>query len=606
VIEIAAIWLLFLAPIALLPGLYNRWAWPTLLCIAAAALFAVWVRSTGRMPRSVLVWILALAVALAVAALLGAIPASQLLGRAPRYEGAVTLPVYLGAAWGAARLLGPRASAEAHRHAVRAAAVAASLLAIVAVLESVGARPIESDLARPGSLAGNATDQGILGVIYLATLGSVALGAWRRTGRPAWWAIGGVVAAAAAIATSASRAAILAGAVVIIALVARWIATSSNRSRDAVIATSVLVIVVAVVMVIPLTRARLLGESGFAGQTIADRLYIWQYAWSLFLTHPWLGVGPSGFADAVTPGFADEWFTRAGVGAILDSPHNIVLQALTAGGIVGISLAAGLAVTIVARGIGALGSAAGARRDLLIGSFVAVGAASLALLTHVTSPVTLVPLATLVGVLVAAEPRPPERRGSRWAMTAVGAVWIVALGIATIADAALLAGRTSVVRGDLPGSLSAFDTAAALRPWDPDVALVAAESLGSAVENGLAGAADPADVWARSALESLPSSSRAHFVAGMVASIRGEYARAQGELEAAARLSPADPRAHHEAGVAAMFAGDLEGARMQLERAVELAPESAESWRALHDVCERIGDGVCSRTTQTRIDDLGP
>lgn len=584
-----------LAPIAVLPGLNDRWGWPTLLCVAAAALLAVWAPRRGRLPIWFAAAIAAIALVLCAAALGGAAPLSQLFGRAPRYEGLVTLPVLAAAGWLGARLLGPAAPTSAYRQTTTAVSVASILLGFVAVLESFGLRPLESDLARPGSLTGNATDQGILGAILAAVLGSILLGTWRRTGTVPRWPLVGLIAGIVSVATSASRAALLALAIVVVVLIARLILSSRRRGRDALIALGIVAVVTATALAVPLTRDRLLGVGGFAQQTIADRFYMWDDAWGLLLSRPWLGVGPSGFADAITTRFGDEWFTRAQVGAVLDSPHNVLMQAGLAGGLIGLAAATAIGVAVVVVSVRNARAASGPRRDLLIAALVAVPAAATALLTHLTSPTTLTPLAMLVGLLVAAPAAASRTVGVRRATaTVAGVLWVVFLLACTVADAALLDARRAVMSGDLDRALASFDAAQSLRPWDADVALLGTQALGAAVENGLAGAADPAEEWAVRTLERLPMSAQAQYAAGVVALDRSEYATARARLGEAARLSPADPRIHHTLGVAALLDGDPVRARTSLERALELAPESDATWTALRDACGRLGDQPCA------------
>ncbi len=593
---VATVWLLCLAPLAFLPGLEDRWGWPTLLCVVVAAGCAVWVRPTGHLPHGVVTAVCAVLAALIVGALAGAVPLAQLMGRAPRYEGAVALPVYVAAAWAAARVVGPAVRTDVLRHVVRAQSTAAVLLAVVAVLEAVGLRPIDSDLSRPGSLMGTATDQGIMGAISVALLGSILIGAWRRTGHISRWAAVGVIAGAVSAVTSASRGALLAFAVVLVLLGIRWVLTSPHRRRDAVVAGVALALVLVAVFAVPLTRTRLLGQSALSVQTIGDRAVIWEDAWRIFLAHPWLGVGPSGYQDIVTAWFGDGWFDRAGVGSVLDSPHSILLQALVVGGVLGTVAALALLAAVVVAGIRGVRAARAARRDLVLGAACALVAAATALLTHLTSPDTLTALAVLTGILVATvrRPAPPAARAVAWAKaaTALIAAWALFLGISMAGDAALLSARTAAMRGEITASLDAFERAQALRPWDADIALIATETLGGVVEVGLAGASDPAEAWASRAVVQLPASSRALFAAGMVASLRGDDAAAEDLLARAAELSPADPRIHHEAGVAALRAGDLDLARVHLERALALAPDSQPTASALRDVCARLG-GAC-------------
>lgn len=604
-----AVWLLGLAPIVMLPDLQNRWGWPTLLCALAAAIIALWARPAGRLPGWFAITLAVLCAWLTITALAGAAPLQQLLGRAPRYEGFIALGVIAAAAWAGARLLGPQAGISRRRHLFAALSTASVLLAFVAGLESVGLRPFPSDLLRPGSLTGNATDQGILGAILVAVLASAALGRWRQEQKVQWWWIIGAAAGIFSTATSNSRAGLLALAIVILGVVVRFLVTSRRRRRDLLIAGGVVVATFAVVVAVPLTRARLFGSGGFAQQTVGDRFIMWSDAWQLFLSSPWLGVGPNGFADAITPYFGDEWFTRADVGAILDSPHNVVVQAAVVGGIPGLICAGVLVIGSIVVGIRQARTLTTGQRDLALGALLAIPAAGIALLTHLTAPATLIPLAVLVGLLVAASVRERDaatgtgiRHSQMWriGLTILGIIWFVMLSLFTVADAKLLAAQRSLMRGDVDAARSEFATAQQLRPWDVDIALIAAQSFGGALERGLSGAADAAEEWAERSIDVLPDSVRANFYAGMVAELRGENALAVQRLARAAELSPADPRLQHEYGVALFVDGDPAAARPHLIRALELAPDSEVSWQALGDVCASIDDTACVTAARSR------
>lgn len=598
----AAIWLACLAPVAVVGGIENRWGWPTLVVAALAVLLAIWTTARGRYPRWFSVALTVLALWLVITALLGEEPVAQLLGRAPRYEGAIELVVLVGVGWAGARLLGPATTDEARTRARRAWTVAAVLLAGVALLETLGLRPFETTLARPGSLMGNATDQGIMGAVFVAILGMRLVGHWRRARQLDLWAVTGSVAGVVAVATSASRAGLLALLIAVIAVGIRLLIASPRRGRAVLVLSGSLVLVIGAVMAVPLTRDRLLGISGFARQTIADRFYTWDDASQLIGSHLWTGVGPNGFADAITAFHGDEWFGRAQVGAVLDSPHNIVLQALAVAGIPGLVLAVIVLGGVAVQGIRAARTATDAHRDMLLGALVAIAAAGVALLTHLTSPGILVPLAFLSGILIAVAPRStPFAWSARFAASALAGAVVVALVVFTVADMHLLQGRESAQRGDLVAAESGFTAAQALRPWDPDVSLSAAATLGAAVENGIVGAADPAEVWAGRALRALPHSARAAFVAGMVASVRVDYATAQERLGRASVLSPADPRIVHEYGVALLLSGDPSSAIRALERALELSPDSEPSWTALRDACLQTGDTVCVERAEVAL-----
>ncbi|MDQ1130475.1 O-antigen ligase family protein [Microbacterium sp. SORGH_AS_0888] len=616
-----ALALLWAAPVLLLPVLYERWGWPVLIVATAGIAVAVWAPAAGRLP----VWLLAFAVAGGVLCLVGASfghdSLGALLGRAPRYEGIVVAVVLLGAVWAGARLLGPEAAAPALRAMLITVAVAALALGGIALLEAVGLRPIDTDLVRPGSLAGNATDQGILGVVFGGILVHLGWGAWRRTGIITGWAVGGLVGALVAVVTSASRAAFLAAAVVGVVFAARAVLGARRRRRALGIAAGAAIVLVAVMLVIPDVRDRLLATDWLAAKTIGDRFTIWRDALSLVVAHPWTGVGPSGYMDAVTGVFDDDWYRNVTPDHILDSPHNVALQLALAGGIPLLALVTALAVVVGIVGVRAARAATGARRDLTIAALAVIPAVVLALLTSPTSPKTLLPLALLGGMLVArgvgvdvgvgggssraawaggvaaqSVARQPAAAGWRWVATGVIVAWGIALSCWTVADAFVLNGVRAALSGRFADADAQFGGAATWRPWDADIDLIAARAFGGALAQGMAGAGDDAARWADRAADALPASAAAQEAAGAVALAQSRWSEAVARLDVASRLSPANPRIAHERGLAALATGDVATARDSLARAVELSPDSAESRAALADVCARLGDrsGACA------------
>lgn len=576
-----ALWLAALAPIAFLPGLQDRWGWPKLLVLLMAAAVAAWAVPRGRLPRWALLWGAAFAVVFVAAAVLGQAPIAQLMGRAPRYEGLIGVATYGVAVWVGARLLGPVVEARRLRTWLAATSAAAIALGVIAIAEAAGLRPIESDLVRPGSLAGNATDQGLLAVILFAILSFAVLGTWRRTGVVLRLPLAGMVAAFAAIVTSASRAAVLSFAVVLILIAAIAIARARHRTRAVLVTSGVVVVSVIALLLVPLTRTRLLGLGAFARQTIDDRFAMWQDAAQVIGDHPVIGVGPSGYMDAVTATFDDDWFTRASVGTVLNSPHNLLLQVWAATGAVGLLVVLVAMGFVIWRAIGALRDARGARRDLLAAAAVALPAVMVGWLTHMTAPSTVIPFAVLLGALVSTSPIPGVHRWQDIAMRALTSAAAVFVLLCAIADATLRSGISSVRDGQVATAESLVDTAQRLRPWDADIPLVAAEAFGGALDQGIAGAAEPALRWSRAAVGALPASARAAQAEGMIALAAGDIATARSSLERAVVLSPADPRLWHELGITRAADEDLEAARDALERALHLAPDSEVTRQAL-------------------------
>lgn len=450
----AAIWLLVLASIVLWPDAFVRWFLPKDALAAIAVVLASLSGARGRLPR----WFVAASAVAAVVALaavlMSAAPAAQLWGRWPRYEGLVTLPVYFGAVWAGARLLGPGAPASGERMLVRAASLAATLLGVVSLLEGCGVCLIPSDLARPGALTGNATDQGILGALFLALLALPVLRAWtaRPTAgvgvAPAMGALERVALSVAllfALATvilSASRAGLLGALVVLLTLAAHESARlhtarrrtnsteiSGTKSRIApptpvsgknsvelvhpglrtlAVTGGTVLLLVGGALAVPFTRDRLLGASPLSGSSLEARFAYWQQSLAALAGHP-LGVGASGFLNANAP---------ASTGAdTLDSPHNWVFQVLLAGGLPLLVVVLGIVVAAAVVGVRAwrgstTGHADAGRADLLAAAGAGLAGFGVALLTHFTAPSTTILAALLIGVLVSRAPEADTKSGS--------------------------------------------------------------------------------------------------------------------------------------------------------------------------------------------------
>ncbi|MHB1536515.1 MAG: O-antigen ligase family protein, partial [Acidimicrobiales bacterium] len=316
-----ALALLCVAPAMIVPGGENRFVFAKVATNAAGVALAACAAGRGRLPRPVLA-LLGIGAALAlIAGVVSAEPAVALIGRAPRFEGLPMLALYAGAGWAGARLLGPAPPAGLSRVLVRSLCVVAVAVAVLAVLETAGLRPLSSNVSRPGSLLGNASDQGALGVLLVGALG------WAALAESDAFALTGLVAAGLAVALSASRAALL-GALVTAAV----LALASRGRRRLAVGAAVGALVV-VTLAVPATRVRVSGTSPLAAATVRGRILLWEETLALIGHHPVLGVGPGNFLDAITVEHNLAWQREVGPANPPDSPHNWVLQVAAAGGL---------------------------------------------------------------------------------------------------------------------------------------------------------------------------------------------------------------------------------------------------------------------------------
>ena len=590
-----AIYLIVLSCLAFVPGGLDRFALPKLLVLATGVLLALFARSGGQLDRRVRWIVLAGAGWMLVSALGSVAPVAQFLGRWPRYEGLIALPIYLGAAVAGARLLGPGAPPERRRTLVTASGVAAVILAVFGLAETMGFRPLGGQAsARPGALLGNATDQGIVGILLLAV---IALPALRE--RRLWWTTG-AAAAGVTVVISGSRAAV-AGALIALMILAvpavRRNRTWSSAGR-ALIAPAVLV---GFTLLLPATRARVLSTDQLAASTVSGRWVLWLDTLHLAGGHLLLGVGPSGYVDAVTAAHSLRWQQQVGSLNPPDSPHSLPLQALLAGGIPLLLLALlliGLIGLIGVRAVraSALTTVSKDRADLPVSAVAGLVGAGTALLTAFTSPGIVGLFGLLLGALMATvENRAPRRLQSNSVVIGVrSAQGALILAVLILAGASFgewpmaaaveraLAGRPAAADAD-------FRTAHSLRPWDGDVALIAARTLAASGDQAQqAGQAELAAdfgrravIWARQALDSTPDSQEAGLALAVGYAAQSNWGASRMELDLLLNRAPDDARLRLRRGVDAVHLGDLAAAETDFLAAARSSPNDPVPWRDL-------------------------
>ncbi len=580
--HVAAVWILSLAPAVVLPGALNRFVFIKLAFGAAAVACALMAQVSGRLQRSSRILLTLAGITLAASALLGQAPVAQLIGRAPRYEGIVALSVYLGAFLIGAWLLGPGANPALRAQLIKATAVATTLIAFVALLEAFGLQPLATSASRPGSLLGNASEQGAYG----AGVVGLCLHAVARRDR---WAIGAVVSGVVLVITSASRGALLG---LVVAVIVTMILGSAQVRK---VALSCLGLGVLAALAIPLTRQRLLMQSPLSHQTITGRAQEWAGTLHLIGQHPLLGLGPSGFVDA-SPSVQSAQYVRLAGAARLDSPHSLPLQIVDGGGAV-------LLLLVAVLGWFLFRSILRSRGDVVNGPWVIGAAAAIAgwttcLLTHFTAPGSTPLFCLLAGSLLGeARSRPVGlvvRRMGAAAATVLG----VGLLLAAVAEVPLRDGLVALQGKDGPTAVHDFALAHALRPWDADLdaqiahALIAEPQPGqsSSVVDGYLGRARavlPKDPWV------LADS-------GLHAGQAGRLGDALAFLDHAHRLAPNDAEVYVIRGQVRARAKNTSGAIADLRASATLSPNSAFPLRLLAIVYRQAGQTTLADAAQAR------
>jgi O-antigen ligase len=571
-----------------LPLALNRFVFPKFAVVAAGVLLATTVPARGRLPRSAVAILSVGALVLLAAALAGSTPVAQLLGRPPRYEGIFVLPVYVGAGVAGARLLGPGRARGSTAWFLRWLSIAALAIGVEAALEATGLRPLASSVARPGSLLGNASDEGAWAVLALGPLTAVAL----RVGGRLY--IAGALAAAVTLVCSGSRGALLGAIAVAVILVV----LAPHRALRIAIACGMAAIAVGV-FALPATRARVTGTSPLAEQTARGRELLWGETLRLIDAHPLLGVGPSGYLDAIPVYHDRRYELEVGPANPPDGPHNWILQAAADGGVLLALLALALAGLTLQRGLRA------AREQITGGEAAVVGGMlaglvgyGVALLFHLTSPGTT-PLAAVLGGALLADPRPvgvasrqrapimidaasravrrPTLRAAQLALAAL----VIVLAAAALAEIPLRSAIDAVASGDFATANADFRTAHALRPWDGEIAATAAHAYATLVVDGISSAAAAGTPWAAKELAAYPNSIQALADSATLDLARHRPAIAARLLSTALKRDPANPELHTQAGEVALAEHDAAAAIEFLRAASILAPDDGVAWHEL-------------------------
>jgi O-antigen ligase len=516
-----------------LPGALDRFVFPKLALDAAGVALALSVPARGALPRAAK-WLLVLAgLILLAAALSGTTPLQQVIGRPPRYEGLVTLPVYLGVLVSGARLLGPRRSPGSMAWMLDGLSVAALAIGVEAALEAAGLRPLVSSVSRPGSLLGNASDQGAWTVLALGPLAAVAIrrrGALHRAG---------ALGAAVALATSGSRGALV-GAVVL-ALV--LFALIPDRGPRIALAIGCAVLALGV-LALPTTRSRVLSGTQLSQQTVTGRRLLWSETLKLVGDHPLLGVGPSGYVDAI-PAYHDRRYeVEIGPANPPDSPHDWLLQAAAAGGPGLVLVALVLVGLVLSRGTkAALEQRANADGVIFAGLLAGLAGYGVALLFYFTGPGTTPLAALFAGALIAAPPS--SLAGAYMRLRGVFVVGYTMLTVvlvaAAVAEMPLRSALLQATAGNLAAADHDFHLAHDLRPWDAGIAQIATHAYAVLALEHEAGASRFGLPWAVKELDAYPDSIQALEDGAAIESAAGRPAASARLLRRARRLEPENP-----------------------------------------------------------------
>jgi tetratricopeptide (TPR) repeat protein len=243
-----------------------------------------------------------------------------------------------------------------------------------------------------------------------------------------------------------------------------------------------------------------------------------------------------------------------------------------------------------------IGAAAGAIAVLAVG-----------LVTSFTTPSIILLPALLAGAALALPPR-DGRNATQGTLRIAGlsllATSLVLTSTALAAEFPLNAAVGAAQRGDVNSAQRGFTSAQRLRPWDGDIAQIAAQSMAQAADAGSTEAAPLAIAWANDSLKRTPGSLLSGQALATALMSQGALDAARTELEDLQTRAPFNPKVAHRLGGVLAMQGDLQGARRQLELAADMAPNDTAILSTLGYVYTQLGADEKASATQKRIDAL--
>lgn len=570
-----SLWLIGLSPLVWIPGAFDRFVFGKLVAVGLAVTLGALAPRQGMLPERVR-WIVLIGLGwFTVACLISPTPLASLVGRWPRYEGLPVVGLYAGCAWLGARLLGAR-SRSVTDELLRVLAISSLILAFFSTCATLGfdveGGSVES---RTGSVLGNATDQGMVGMMLCAALFACAL-----TGRN-WLLIAGSAAGALTVVLSASRASLVA---LLVALALQAMLRRRALLRPFAMTGGGLAVLA---LALPQVRGRLDNV-----HTISGRRLLWQETLHLGGERWWSG-GPSTFVDEIGKYQDREWARTLGPENPPDSPHAWPLQALASGGVPMLLIAVVLAVAVLVFGWKVVSAA---RDPLEVGLLGAVVGYGLILSVNFTIAGSTCLAAFLAGVLIAE--RATKAGEHRWitrGSAALAAAAVLIFGAASIGERFLLDGIRESRQGNLSSAAASFARARSLRPLDPDVAMLAAQSLGALANDEVPGAGKATRTWAGRSLDHTPKTYASNMALAVAESHDHEFTGALARLDRLAKWYPIQPGIYVQRGIVKFALGDLDGAFADLRRATGLDPADPTAGRILQRIKDELGPRAVGR-----------
>jgi O-antigen ligase len=597
--------ILVASPLVMIPGGLFRFMLPKIAFLFLVVAFGLLGQSKAGLGRRSAFVLVSLPFLFAAAALNSANPMAAILGRWPRYEGLPVLILYVGLVIVGSRMLGGRATRQNSNFLLSGISISIIVLAPVAVLESLGLRPLggEGDI-RPGATMGNATDLGLVGLVIFLLLLPQALWTKNRLVQC------GALSAGLVTVTSGSRACILVMVVVGLVIVGFRGYRQAKGRRPVLAVVTVLGFiggVAAMVWLMPAVSERLLSPG-----TVSGRLYLWEASLKVLQQGNFFGIGGSQFVDVLPLHLSDDFAKNVGTEFPADSPHLLPLQLLSAGGVLLLLAFGTLVSAVLIMAIRRIRTTASREQRLfLIGALAALSGYGLALLTHFTSPGTMALVCVLAGAVLGTDtardetaPASQEKPMSvtfRWSMAGLALVGAFLSGAAAIAEVPMKSGTDLSAGGNVLQATKAFEAAKALRPWDMDIDLLAAQAFAKQAVQGNGPAAVATRSWAGSATERNPPSAEALTSLAVGQLGTGDLTAARQTLDNLVERSPWTSEPYLLRGLAKASDQDLAGAIADAEHAAALTPKPGRALQLLSALYIEAGEPGKAAEVEARL-----
>jgi hypothetical protein len=331
---------------------------------------------------------------------------------------------------------------------------------------------------------------------------------------------------------------------------------------------------VVVALVVPSTRDRLLDNA-----TASGRLTQWRLTLDLVADHPWLGLGPSRYVDAFGHYESARFVRFTGPSTLADSPHQLFLQTVVAGGLPLLACLVALVVVVVRQACTVL-----REHPEAWGLAAASGGYGLALMANFTAAGPTCLAAFLAGALLAERVAPESAAEPAWRRVAQPLACVLALGVfltSCLSEVLLQEGVDAAAHAKRRDARAHIDSAHRWRPLDADVAMLGSQAMAGLTDSGIHAAAPDAQGLAEESLRRTPDAYQARVALGVALIARGELDQAVGDLDRAVALFPRRPDAYVQRAIARFGLRDVDGALADLHVAQRIDPRSRAVKRLL-------------------------